>query len=74
MRGSVTIALSYNQASTCYNLHFFFILIYNLNFDRCCFQMQFSKPETTLAQDSALMITSTIILVLFSTVVSFIFL
>lgn len=36
--------------------------------------MQFSKSEIASTEDSALMITSTIILVLFSTVVSFIFL
>jgi len=43
-------------------------------FDLGCFEMQFSKSDIALAEDSALMITSTIILVLFSTVVGFVFL
>lgn len=71
MRGAVTIALSYNQASTWFNFVPCWKFCLNQTFDLRCFQVQFSKSEIASAENSALMITSTIILVLFSTVVGF---
>ena len=70
MRGAVTIALSYNQVSR-QNLKSISIeyvdscAVINL----CNLQLQFANSDKTLTEDSALMITSTIIVVLFSTVV-----
>ena len=70
MRGAVTIALSYNQVS---RQHLKSITIEYVDswvvINFCNLQLQFANSDKTLTEDSAVMITSTIIVVLFSTVV-----
>lgn len=71
LRGAVTIALSYNQVnhsdfkSTLFYSIFSFTDIDLFNY------MQFASSDNRSMQDSALMITCTIIVVLFSTVVRY---
>ena len=70
MRGSVTMALSYNQVSKWLCILTSFLSSPSQRYRLivlCYLQLQFSKPRTV--SDGALIITSTITVVLFSTVV-----
>lgn len=72
MRGAVTIALSYNQVTS--NIRVVLLTfqddIFSSSFIHLyILQLQFSSSDDTSSKDSAQMITSTIIVVLFSTVV-----
>ena len=70
MRDAVTIALSYNQVSIqCHKSMTIEYVDSRVIINFCNLQLQFANSDKTLTEDSALMITSTIIVVLFSTVV-----